>query len=113
MLKVLLLSSGGSLNSRSLALRKVDARVAQLVEQRFCKPPVVGSSPSTGFPQLQVVVGQIWTFLEARESIRSIRLVERKQGRLPEWLKGADCKSADYVYIGSNPIPPNISNLSC
>ena len=28
------------------------------------------------------------------------------RGRLPEWLKGADCKSADIVYIGSNPIPP-------
>ena len=31
---------------------------------------------------------------------------ERCSGGLPEWLKGADCKSADIVYIGSNPIPP-------
>ena len=34
------------------------------------------------------------------------RLENEKRGGLPEWLKGADCKSADYVYIGSNPIAP-------
>ena len=26
----------------------ISASVAQLVEQRFCKPPVVGSTPATG-----------------------------------------------------------------
>ena len=29
-------------------------------------------------------------------------------GRMPEWLKGADCKSVDVVYDGSNPSPPTI-----
>ena len=24
---------------------------------------------------------------------------------MPEWLKGADCKSAGYAYVGSNPTP--------
>jgi hypothetical protein len=24
-------------------------------------------------------------------------------GEVPEWLKGADCKSAGYAYVGSNP----------
>jgi hypothetical protein len=24
---------------------------------------------------------------------------------VPEWLKGADCKSAGYAYVGSNPTP--------
>ena len=28
---------------------------------------------------------------------------------MPEWLKGADCKSADYVYVGSNPTRPTKS----
>ncbi len=27
---------------------------------------------------------------------------------MPEWLKGADCKSVSIAYIGSNPIRPNI-----
>ena len=28
-------------------------------------------------------------------------------GSVPEWLMGADCKSADFVYVGSNPTRPN------
>ena len=28
---------------------------------------------------------------------------------MPEWLKGADCKSAGFAYVGSNPTRP-ISN---
>jgi hypothetical protein len=31
-----------------LFIEKIPASVAQLVEQRFCKPLVVGSSPATG-----------------------------------------------------------------
>jgi hypothetical protein len=31
-----------------LFFEKIPASVAQLVEQRFCKPLVVGSSPATG-----------------------------------------------------------------
>ena len=27
-------------------------------------------------------------------------------GSVPEWLKGADCKSAGYAYVGSNPTRP-------
>jgi hypothetical protein len=26
---------------------------------------------------------------------------------MPEWLKGADCKSAALCYVGSNPTRPN------
>ncbi len=29
-----------------------------------------------------------------------------KHELIPEWLKGADCKSAGLSYIGSNPIQP-------
>ena len=36
-------------------------------------------------------------------------------GSMPEWLKGADCKSAALCYVGSNPTRPNkciwISNI--
>ncbi len=38
------------------------------VEQRFCKPPVVGSNPATGS-------------------------VQRLKGGIPKWPTGADCKS--------------------
>src|SRR5262249_30420706 len=31
-------------------------------------------------------------------------------GRLPEWPKGADCKSAGSAYVGSNPTPATTSN---
>ena len=29
-------------------------------------------------------------------------------GSVPEWLMGADCKSAGKAYVGSNPTRPNI-----
>ena len=31
---------------------------------------------------------------------------------MPEWLKGADCKSAALLsYVGSNPTQPNLKNI--
>ena len=35
-----------------------------------------------------------------------------KSGGVPEWLKGADCKSAGEAYEGSNPSPSTISGNS-
>ncbi len=29
-----------------------------------------------------------------------------RNGSMPEWLMGADCKSAGYAYAGSNPARP-------
>ncbi len=54
------------------------AGVAQLVEQLICNQQVAGSSPIASS-----------TF----------------RGGMPEWLKGADCKSAGFAYDGSNPSP--------
>ena len=31
-----------------------------------------------------------------------------KTGGVPEWLKGTDCKSVGYAYVGSNPTPSTI-----
>ncbi len=47
------------------------AALAQLVEHRFCKPTVVGSSPMSS----------------------SIFYFKIGLGVVPEWLKGSDCKS--------------------
>ena len=30
---------------------------------------------------------------------------------MPEGLKGADCKSAGFAYVGSNPTRPTFKNL--
>ena len=30
------------------------------------------------------------------------------KGSVPEWLKGADCKSVALCYVGSNPTRPNL-----
>jgi hypothetical protein len=32
-------------------------------------------------------------------------------GSVPEWLKGADCKSAGYAYVGSNLTRPKKKSL--
>ena len=55
-----------------------NAGVAQLVEQLICNQQVGGSSPSTS----------------------------SKCGRIPEWPKGADCKSVVTDFGGSNPPSP-------
>ncbi len=54
------------------------AGVAQLAEQLICNQQVVGSIPITS----------------------------SMYGQIPERPKGADCKSADSVYDGSNPSLP-------
>ena len=54
------------------------ADVAQLAEQLICNQQVIGSSPIIGF-----------------------------YGWIPEWPKGADCKSVVSDFGGSNP-PPSI-----
>ena len=53
------------------------ADVAQLAEQLICNQQVSGSSPLVG-----------------------------SNGRIPEWPKGTDCKSAANCFGGSNPPPP-------
>ena len=52
------------------------ADVAQLAEQLICNQQVIGSSPIIGF-----------------------------YGWVPEWPKGADCKSVSDAFEGSNPSP--------
>ena len=37
--------------------------------------------------------------------------VKKNKGSMPEWLKGADCKSVSYAYVGSNPTRPQIQKF--
>ena len=55
-----------------------EASVAQMAEQLICNQWVGGSIPFAGS--------------------RGV-----KDGEVPEWLKGADCKSAGSAFGGSNP----------
>ena len=57
-------------------LINIYADVAQLAEQLICNQQVIGSSPIIGF-----------------------------YGWIPEWPKGADCKSVGTAFEGSNPSP--------
>ncbi len=59
-----------------------NADVAQLAEQLICNQQVIGSSPIIGL---------------------------KKYGWIPEWPKGADCKSVVDDFEGSNPSPSIIS----
>ena len=56
-----------------------------MAEHLFCKQVVRGSSPLVSS-----------SFFES---------FTNNSGGLPEWPKGADCKSAGYAFDGSNPSP--------
>ena len=64
----------------------VTAGVAQLAEQLTCNQQVAGSSPIAGSSS------------DARR-----QMTDDPYGGVPEWLKGADCKSAVFDFGGSNP----------
>ena len=63
---------------------KSHADVAQLAEQLICNQQVIGSSPIIGF---------------------SHNFILCVNGQIPEWPKGADCKSVGTAFEGSNPSP--------
>ena len=65
---------------------EVCAGIAQLVEQLICNQQVGGSSPSTS------------SNLSAAQ--------QSEYGGIPEWPKGADCKSVVSDFGGSNPPSP-------
>ena len=62
--------------------------MAQLAEQLICNQQVIGSSPIIGFYTISYCI----------------------YGQIPEWPKGADCKSVGNAFEGSNP-SPSIYNL--
>ena len=66
------------------------AGVAQLVEQLICNQQVAGSSPITSSTNRDKHLSLIY-------------------GRVPEWPKGADCKSVATSFDGSNPSSPTTS----
>ena len=76
------------MNCYDIIFKRWDAGVAQLVEQLICNQQVGGSSPST-----------------------SSIFLNSEHGSVPEWPKGADCKSVGTAFGGSNPPAPTISSV--
>ncbi len=81
---------------------KPSADVAQLVEQLICNQRVGGSNP---------LIGSMIS-VKSQESGKNTMLLKGfllalnsklENGEVPEWSKGADCKSAGAAYGGSNP----------
>ena len=71
------------------------------VEQLICNQQVVGSSPIASSMQKNCLGGGITT--ERRSLVGSAGQGTVRRGEVPEWPKGADCKSAGYAFEGSNP----------
>ena len=71
-------------------------RLGSMAEQLICNQQVVGSTPTVGFR------GGLSTDMKMGYCV----LIE--YGRIPEWPKGTDCKSAGTAFEGSNPSPPTL-----
>ena len=75
------------------------ADMAQLAEQLICNQQVIGSSPIIG-----------WLYVSGAASLRPNRY--HTNGGIPEWPKGADCKSVSSAFGGSNPPSPTKATTS-
>ena len=73
-------------------------RHGSMAEQLICNQQVVGSTPTVGFR------GGLSTDMKMGYCV----LIE--YGRIPEWPKGTDCKSAGDAFEGSNPSPSIVFN---
>ncbi len=103
-----------------------DAGIAQLVEQLICNQQVGGSSPSTSSnprppmprppqlskpPQLSRLPMPRTPLMPKRPQMPGLPAVADRAntteyGGIPEWPKGADCKSVVTDFGGSNPPSP-------
>ena len=66
------------------AMKAADAGLAQLVEQRFCKPKVGGSSPSPGTTFLTNGATAFFTFRLGEYPRRAVEQVQRLLGTHPD-----------------------------
>ncbi len=85
------------------SLLNINADVAQLAEQLICNQQVIGSSPIIGFTGFLPVILKKQVIRNSRFAVPLMTY----NGRIPEWPKGTDCKSAGNAFGGSNPPPPS------
>ena len=81
-----------------------------MVEQLICNQQATGSIPVAGSSLIAFFVALLDSARQRCSIARPFGLAfvgfrpERvRYGEVPEWLKGADCKSAGSAYVGSNP----------
>ena len=102
-----------SVDGRSSSVQRParTAGVAQLAEHLPCKQGVRGSSPlaSSAPSSYQVVRSRGGS---EKSVATQTQCLAQTAGGLPEWPKGADCKSAGYAFDGSNPSPSTLANRS-
>ena len=67
-----------------------------MVEQLICNQQVAGSIPIASSNSFGIAWYLIYVVGRKAEAPKS-------RGEVPEWLKGADCKSAGAAFGGSNP----------
>jgi hypothetical protein len=80
-----------------------------MAEQLICNQQVVGSNPiASSSKESSYSSEDLKMFIERRWASDSCFL--GKRGEVPEWPKGADCKSAGYAFEGSN---PSLSTFVC
>ena len=80
----------------------VRASVAQLAELRFCKPVVVGSSPSASF------CDKIWPAFLALVNRRLVLFRLMAEGEYPSGQRGQTVNLVTLVFAGSNPASPSL-----
>ena len=76
---------------------------SSMAEQLICNQQVVGSSPIASSSQPSSKSQTTRTKQHSERKLFSYLWGEGKKGEVPEWPKGADCKSAGDAFEGSNP----------
>ena len=74
----------------TLKIQWKTCRYGSMAEQLICNQQVFGSSPNIGF----------------EASVLTVFGAGTSSGGIPEWPKGADCKSVSCAFGGSNPPSP-------
>ena len=95
------------MESRYLQFTGNCAGVAQLVEQLICNQQVAGSTPVRQPPRYLTAPAfgvRIYNALSL-DGLGATTTIGAPVGGVPEWPKGADCKSAGSAFVGSNPTP--------
>ena len=80
------------------------ADVAQLAEQRFCKPPVMGSSPFVGSNIAFFTLGSL-----RKQPLFGKMAMFTPLGRCPERQRGRAVNPLAEAFAGSSPARPTVS----
>ena len=72
-------------------------------------PPCLGIAETASHPKIcRILARSPQSFQKGFDFLVTYATIRTRgtNGSVPEWLMGADCKSAGYAYAGSNPARP-------